>query len=110
MEDAIYNFLGMVYDQFIYPLVHAILTTFGDVLNADNTFFTTFLNWLFNIGRETTVEYFPVGDYTAMYFVEDLLYIILFIISLLLIYKLIIIIFKPIFKLFNVGSDIKWRR
>lgn len=111
MEEAIYNFLNMVFDEFIYPLTNAIFTIFSDVLVADNTFFTTFFNWLFNIGRETPVEYFPVGvDYQATHFFRDLIMIILFLMALYLIYKLIKIIFKPIFKLFNVGSDVKWRR
>lgn len=111
MEEAISNFLNMVWDNFIYPVVWTFFSFLQDTLNADNNTYKILINWFFNIGRETPVDYFPnTSDFAPVYFIEDVISIIFFVLSLFLIYKLIKIIFKPIFKLFNVGGDIKWRR
>lgn len=109
MEEAILNFFNMVYDEFINPLISAFDTFISDYSLLLGDFFSIFLNWFFNIGRETPIEFFKnPGD--AQAFIEDLLRYILLFIAIYLIIKVIKFIFKPIFKLLNVGSDIKWRR
>ena len=109
MEEAILNFMNMVYNEFIGPLFDA----FNNFVNENSLLlgdtFYIFFNWLFNIGRETPIEFFK-NTADAQYFFEDLLLYILLFIAINLIIKIIKIIFKPIFKLFNIGSDIKWRR
>ena len=108
MEDAISSFFNMVYEEFIAPLILAFDTFINDNSLMLGNFFDTFLNWLFNIGRETPFNYFQKGE--SISFLEDLLLYILLFIAIFLIIKVIKIIFKPIFKLFNIGGDIKWRR
>lgn len=110
MENAIYDFFQMVWNEFLYPFINSFFGFISDTFNADTNFFKIFFNWLFNIGRETPFDFFANSDYNAGYFSEDLFEMIFLIISIILIFKLIKIIFKPIFKLFNVGGDIKWRR
>lgn len=108
MEEAIYNFFRMVYMQFIRPFQLALETLISEEAYMLQSWFDTFFNWIFNIGRETPFKYFTDGD--GFSFFLDLLMYIGLIISILLIYKVIKAIFKPIFKLFNIGGEIKWRR
>lgn len=108
MEQAISNFFNMVYEQFIQPFQLALDTLITNQGYKLQQWFDIFFNWLFNIGRETTIVYFTKGDGFA--FFQDLLMYIGLIISILLIYKVIKAIFKPIFKLFNIGGETKWRR
>lgn len=111
MENAIYNFFQILWNEWLSPFINSFFGFISDTFNADNDFFTIFFNWLFNIGRETPVEYFTQdSSYTAVFFAQDIVEIFFMILSIILMYKLIKIIFKPIFKLFNVGGDIKWRR
>ena len=108
MLDAFTNFLDMLYDQIIYPFSQSIIDFINNHSNLVGSFFKIFFNWLFNIGRETPYDFFQ--EFDVLYFFQDLINYILIIISIILLIKLIKAIFKPIFKLFNIGGDIKWRR
>lgn len=108
MQEAILNFFQLVYDEFIGPIVLALETFIADNSYMLGDFFKTFFNWLFNIGRDTPIEYFT--DSTSLSFLNDLIIYILLFISIFLVIKVIKAIFKPILKLFNIGGDIKWRR
>lgn len=108
MQEVIYNFYNMVYEQFIKPIQLAIESLISSEGYLLQNWFDIFFNWLFNIGRETPIVYFTDGD--AFSFFLDLLMYICLIISTLLVYKVIKAIFNPIFKLLNIGGDIKWRR
>lgn len=108
MQEAIFNFFQLVYDEFIGPLVLALETFINDNSYMLGNFFKTLFNWLFNIGRDTPIEYFT--DSTSLSFLYDLIIYMLLIIAIILIIKVIKAIFKPIFKLLNIGGDIKWRR
>lgn len=108
MQEAIFNFFQMVFDEFIAPIVSALDTFIADNSDMVGDFFKIFFNWLFNIGRDTPIEYFTSA--TALYFLKDLIIYILLLIAIILIIKVIKAIFKPIFRLFNIGGDIKWRR
>lgn len=108
MQEAILNFFNLVYEEFIAPIVLALETFINDNSYMLGDFFKTLFNWLFNIGRDTPIEYFT--DSTSVFFLYDLITYILLIIAIILIVKVIKVIFKPIFRLFSVGGDIKWRR
>lgn len=109
MFNAFVEFFNMIVDEFISPLSQAIEEVLsGELFNYSKSL-ETFFNWLFNIGRDTPINYFT-DDYPANYLFNDIIEMVLFFISIFLFVKLIKIIFKPIFKLFNVGGDIKWRR
>lgn len=108
MQEAIFNFFQLVYDELIEPIVLALETFINDNSYMLGEFFKTFFNWLFNIGRETPIEYFTEAN--SLSFLYDLITYILLIIAIVLIIKVIKVIFKPIFKLLNIGGDIKWRR
>lgn len=109
MYDAFINFFQMLLDEFISPITKAITDTLsGELYDYSNTI-ATFFNWLLNIGRDQPINYFS-ETYPANYFFNDIIETILIIISIFLFVKLIKIIFKPIFKLFNIGGDVKWRR
>lgn len=109
MYDAFMNFFQMLIDEFITPITDAMRESLsGELYDYSNTI-ATFFNWLLNIGREQPINYFS-ETYPASYFFNDIIEILLIFISIFLFVKLIKIIFKPIFKLFNIGGDIKWRR
>lgn len=108
MEEAILNFFQLVFDEFIGPIVMALETFINDNSYMLGDFFKILFNWLFNIGRDTPIEYFT--DSTGLSFFYDLIIYILLFISIFLVIKFIKTIFKPIFKLLNIGGDIKWRR
>lgn len=109
MQEAISNFFQLVYEEFIAPIIQAFDSFITDNSLLLGDFFHTFLNWLFNIGRETPFEFFK-QESDAQAFIEDLLLYILLFIAIHLLIKAIKAIFKPIFKLLNIGGDIKWRR
>lgn len=108
MQEAILNFFQLVYDEFIGPLVLALDTFIADNSYMLGDFFKSLFNWMFNIGKDTPIEYFTSA--TALSFLKDLIIYTLLIIAIVLIVKVIKAIFKPIFRLFNIGGDIKWRR
>lgn len=108
MQEAISNFLDMLYEEFIYPFSQSIIDFINNSGQLVQDFFKIFFNWLLNIGRETPYDFFKEID--VLYFLQDLIDYILIIISIILLIKLIKSIFKPIFKLLNIGGDIKWRR
>lgn len=108
MQEAIYNFFDLIYEELIGPIIMAIELFINDHSYMLGDFFKNLFNWLFNIGRDTPIEYF--NDSTAINFLYDLIIYSLLIIAIILIIKVITAIFKPIFKLLNIGSDTKWRR
>lgn len=108
MQEAIYNFFNLVYEEFIGPIIMGLEIFINDHSYMLGEFFKTLFNWLFNIGRDTPIEYF--NDTTSIYFLYDLIIYSLLIIVIILIIKVIKAIFNPIFKLLNIGGDIKWRR
>lgn len=108
MQEAILNFFNLVYEEFIAPIVLALETFINDNSYMLGEFFKNLFNWLFNIGRDTPIEYFT--DANSLSFLYDLIIYILLIIAIILIIKVIKAIFKPIFRLLNIGGDIKWRR
>lgn len=108
METAIYDFFEMVYINFIQPIINSFDKLVKLHSKLLGQFFDTLFNWFFNIGRETPYKYFYDGD--GLKFAEDIIFYIILIISIILIYRVIKSIFKPIFKLLNAGGDTKWRR
>lgn len=108
METAIYDFFEMVYTNFIQPIINSFDKFVKLHSKLLGQFFDTLFNWFFNIFRETPYKYFYDGD--GLKFIEDIILYVILIISIILIYKVIKAIFKPIFRLFNIGGDTKWRR
>lgn len=108
MQEAILNFFNLVYEEFIGPIVLALDNFINDNSYLLGVFFKTLFNWIFNIGRDTPIEYFT--ESTSLSFLYDLIIYTLLLIAIILIIKVIKAIFKPIFRLFNIGGDIKWRR
>lgn len=108
MQEAIINFFQLIFDEFIGPLLMALDQFINDNSYMVGKFFTTIFNWLFNIGRDTPIEY--LNDSTGILFLHDLIIYSLLIIAIILILKVIKAIFKPIFRLLNIGGDIKWHR
>ena len=109
MYDAFVVFFQMLLDEFITPITDAFRDTLSGELYDYSNSIETFFNWLLNIGRDQPVNYFS-ETYPAYYFFNDIIELLLIFISIFLFIKLIKIIFKPIFKILNIGSDIKWRR
>lgn len=108
MEEAIYDFFEMIYTNFIQPIINSFDIFVKLHSKLLEQFFDIIFNWLFNIFRETPYKYFYDG--AGLKFIEDIILYAILIISIILIYKVIKAIFKPIFKLLNVGGDTKWRR
>lgn len=108
MQEAIINFFQLIFDEFIGPIIMAIDTFMNDNSYLVGDFFKFVFNWLFNIGRDAPIEYFT--ETTGLLFFYDLTIYILLFISIFLVIKAIKAIFKPIFKLLNIGGDVKWRR
>lgn len=108
MQEAIINFFQLIYDEFIGPIVMSIGNFINDNSYLVGDFFKILFNWLFNIGRDTPIEYFT--EVSGLLFFYDLIIYILLFTSIFLVIKAIKAIFKPIFKLLNIGGDVKWHR
>lgn len=113
MQEVFYNFFVTLHEQLIIPLCDAISEWLLNDSLFGNDDLNFYFNWFFNLGNDNKINYFGNNGTTGLtgsQFLVSIIQYFLIILFIILMVKLIKNIFKPIFKLLNIGSDIKWRR